>query len=105
MGSIVITSHCFRFELSLSHTFETRECVGDPPCLLRRWQVRLSAAKLVREFGAAHEEVRPGQPPHEANTGLRGDPGGICLRIHRRENQATWRLAREDARESARNHT
>src|SRR6516225_3961816 len=34
------------------------------------------------------------------------DPSdGICLCIHRREDQETWRLAREDTRESARNHT
>src|SRR5438445_9801631 len=31
--------------------------------------------------------------------------GGIGFRIHRRENQGTWGLARKDAGESARNHT
>src|SRR5271157_4094745 len=57
---------------------------------LRMLQVTLSGAKLAARVGAVHEKVRP---------------GGLCLCIHRREDQATWRLAREDARESPRNHT
>src|SRR6266849_1184911 len=52
---------------------------------LRRLQVTLSAAKLGARVGAVHENERP---------------GGICLCIHRPEDQATWGLAREDARES-----
>ena len=44
-----------------------------------RWQ-----AKMGARIGAAH---------------------GICLCIHRPEDQGTWRLARENARESARYHT
>ena len=50
----------------------------------------LSAAKIGARVGAVHEKARP---------------GGICLCIDRREDQGTWGLAREDARESARNHT
>src|SRR5437667_12882835 len=57
---------------------------------LRRLQVTLSAAKLGARVGAAHEKARP---------------GGICLCNHRRQDQGTWGLAREDAREGARNHT
>src|SRR5437660_1049808 len=56
----------------------------------RRLQVTLSAAKLGARVGAVHEKARP---------------GGICLCINRREDQGTWGLAREDARESARNRT
>src|SRR5205809_8102665 len=53
-------------------------------------QVTLSAAKIGARVGGVHEKARP---------------GGICLCINRREDQGTWGLAREDARESARNHT
>ena len=56
----------------------------------RRLQATLSAAKIDARVGAVHEKARP---------------GGICLCINRREDQGTWGLAREDARESARNHT
>src|SRR5258705_2477387 len=56
----------------------------------RRLQVTSSAAKLGARVGAIHEKDYP---------------GGICLCIHRREDQRTWRLAREDARESARDHS
>ena len=57
----------------------------------RRLQAtRASAAKIGARVGAVHEKARP---------------GGICLCINRREDQGTWGLAREDARESARNHT
>ena len=49
-------------------------------------QVTLSAAKIGARVGAVHEKARP---------------GGICLCINRREDQGTWGLAREDARESA----
>jgi hypothetical protein len=51
---------------------------------LRRLQVTLSAAKLGARVGATHEKARP---------------GGICLCNDRREDQETWGLAREDARE------
>src|SRR6266403_5618149 len=51
---------------------------------------RMSAAKLAARIGATHEKARR---------------GGICLCVNRREDQGTWGLAREDARESARNHT
>src|SRR5258708_2366594 len=54
---------------------------------LRRLQVTLSAAKIGAR-GAVHEKA---------------SPGGVCLCINRREDQGTWGLAREDARESARN--
>src|SRR6266480_5911338 len=57
---------------------------------LRRLQITLSAAKLGARVGAVHEKAHP---------------DGICLCINRREDQGTWGLAREDARESARNHT
>jgi hypothetical protein len=56
----------------------------------RKLQVTLSAAKLAARFGAVHEKARS---------------DGICLCIHRREDQRTWGLAREDAREGARNHS
>ena len=55
-----------------------------------RLQVTLSAAKIGVRVGAVHEKARSGE---------------ICLCINRREDQGTWGLAREDARESARNHT
>src|SRR6266704_5477252 len=55
----------------------------------RRLQVTLSVAKLGARVGAIYEKDRP---------------GGISICIHRREDQRTWGLAREDARESARNH-
>src|SRR5271157_1148004 len=71
---------------------------------LRRLHVTLSAAKLGARVGAVHEKPRPGQPPQEANTGLRGGPDGIGLCTNRREDHGTWGLAREDARESARNY-
>src|SRR5438445_13202681 len=58
--------------------------------LLRRLQVTLSAAKLGARVGAVHEKARR---------------GGICLCNHRRQDHGTWGLAREDAREGARNHT
>src|SRR5207245_11637912 len=60
-----------------------------PPVHLRRLQVRLSAAKVGARVGAVNEKACT---------------GGICLCINRREDQGTWGLAREDARESARNH-
>src|SRR5215831_7027374 len=48
-------------------------------------------AKIAARLGATtHEKARP---------------GGISLCINRREDQGAWRLARQDARESARNHT
>src|SRR5215470_9722343 len=34
-----------------------------------------------------------------------GAENGSCLYINRQQDQGTWRLAREDAREGARNHT
>ena len=91
-------------DLGGGHSSHKRACSGPPDthssvpnCYrtrrdfhLRRLQVTLSAAKLGARVGAVHEKARP---------------GGICLCIHRREDQGTWGLAREDARESARNHT
>ena len=47
----------------------------------------LSAVKLSPRVGAAHEKAR-----------------GICRCVHRREDQGTRGLAREDARESAEMH-
>src|SRR5579864_4050362 len=41
------------------------------------------------QIGAVHEKTRP---------------GGICRCIDRRQDRGTWGLAREDAREGARNH-
>src|SRR2546422_4693734 len=49
----------------------------------RRLQVTLSAANLGARVGGDHEKARP---------------GGICLCINGREDQGTWRLAREDGR-------
>src|SRR5882757_2574340 len=46
----------------------------------RKLQVALSAAKLGARVGAVHEETYP---------------GGICLCIHRREDQRTWALVIE----------
>ncbi len=43
---------------------------------------------------------RRGQRIHE-----KARPSGICFCINRREDQGTWGLAREDARESAHHHT
>src|SRR5258708_2912183 len=62
-----------------------------------RLQVSLDAGKgsgrsasAEARFGAKHEKDRP---------------GGICLCNHRCQDQGTWGLAREDARESARHYT
>jgi DoxX-like family len=49
----------------------------------------LIAAKLRVRVGAIYEKARS---------------GGVCLCINRRKDQGTWGLAREDARESARDH-
>jgi hypothetical protein len=54
---------------------------------LRRLQVTLSAAKLGARVKAVHEKDRA---------------GGICLCIHRREDQGTWGLARAEARDAGR---
>jgi hypothetical protein len=75
--------------------FARRDGRGRPSLHLRRLQVTLGAAKVGAGVGVVHEKVRP---------------GGICLCIHRlfvnrREDQGTWGLAREDAREGARHHT
>lgn len=50
---------------------------------LRRVKVTLSAAKRGARVGGVRQKARPGE---------------ICLRIHRREDQGTWGLAREDGR-------
>src|SRR4029077_5011027 len=58
--------------------------------LLRRERANMGRLiKIVARFGATHEKFRP---------------GGFWLGNPRREDQGTWRLAREDARESARHH-
>src|SRR5215469_9917619 len=78
--------------VSLVHTQVSKNArLGYPPpeVPVASLQGTPSAARLCARVGAVHEE------PH---------PGGICLCINRRENQATWRLAREDARGGARNH-
>ena len=50
------------------------------------FQVRLSAAKIGAEIGAAHEETRI---------------DGICVCIDRQADQRARGLAREDVRQSA----
>src|SRR5271154_4501211 len=86
-----------RFGLSLADLFSFRAhgplARWARPELLpgykRRVQVTLSAPKIAARVGAKHEKDR-----HD----------GICLCIHRREDQRAWRLAREDARQGPRNH-
>src|SRR6516225_6273396 len=58
-------------------TVITRSACGDA-------QITLNTAKTSARVGAIH---------------------GIAIGIHRPEDQGTWGLAREDARESARHHT
>src|SRR6202051_1616527 len=72
--------------LRLCSTLNTRNERDGPSVMLQR----VVRAKIGARVGTAHEKARP---------------GGICLCIDRREDQGTWGLAREDARESARNHT